>query len=109
MEKIRDALVSVTTNTYHYHADPKADVPYIVWKEDGRNDLLAAGEHVEKAWTGVIDLYTKEENDPFVYGVETALSGVGAAWSLVSVDYEEETGRIHYSWDWEIEDGNDQV
>ena len=109
MQKIRNALVSVTEKTYHFQADTRAEAPYIVWKEDGRNDLAAGGVHVEKAWTGVIDLYTKTENDPLVGKVEDALDGIGAAWSMVSVDFESETGLIHYSWDWEIEDGDDQV
>lgn len=102
MDALREALAAITLDCYHYFAFPNVEPPYIVWKEDGRADLVANGEHAEKVWTGVVDLYTKNENDPIVERIEIALTSVGAAWSLISVDYESETELIHYSWDWEL-------
>lgn len=102
MDELRDALVAVTLDCYHYFAKPNTEPPYIVWKEDGRNDLVANGEHSEKAWTGVVDFYTKNENDLLVAKIDNALTSIGAAWSLVSVDYETDSELIHYSWDWEL-------
>lgn len=52
--------------------------------------------------TGRTDLYTKQEFDPWAAAMEQSFTNHGIAWSLVSVDYEEETGFIHYSWDWEV-------
>lgn len=109
MKSLRDALVSLTEKTYHYTAPPNTDPAYIVWKEDGSNDLTASNIHAEKAWTGVVDLYTNQEFDPLVDGVPKVFERVGAAYNLVSVDYEEETGLIHYSWDWELPHGNNPV
>ena len=34
--------------------------------------------------------------------IPTALDQIGAAWYLNSVQYEEETGLIHYEWVWEV-------
>lgn len=102
MDALKDALARVTLDCYHFYALPNVEPPYIIWKEDGRTDLVANGEHTEKAWTGVVDLYTKTENDPLVGKVEDALTSVCAAWSLISVDYESDTERLHYSWDWEL-------
>ena len=31
-----------------------------------------------------------------------ALEGIGASWYLNSVQYEEDTGLIHYEWYWEV-------
>lgn len=107
MKSLSDALVSVTEQTYHYFAPPGTEAPYIVWAEDGRNDLIAGCVHAEKSWTGTVDLFTGSENDKKVIMVESALEFAGVAYSLVSVAYEEETGLIHYSWDWENPDGND--
>lgn len=109
MERLRKALASVTENCYHFYPSSTTETPYVVWAEDGRNDLKASNVHVEKAWTGVVDLYTRAENEPLVLEIESAFESIHCAHNLVSVDYEEETGKIHYSWDWELPDGNDSV
>lgn len=109
MEKLRKALSAVADNCYHFYPSSVTDTPYVIWKEDGRNDLRAGNVHAEKAWTGVVDLYTKTENDPLVHSIEGAFESIGCAYNLVTVDYEEETGKIHYSWDWELPDGDDSV
>lgn len=75
---------------------------YFVWQEDGRNDLPADGQHAETAVTGATDLYTKQEFDPWGDALGESLSSYGIAWSLVMVEYEEETGFYHWSWDWEV-------
>lgn len=75
---------------------------YFVWQEDGTNDLAAENGHGERAMTGVTDLYTKIEFDPWGDALGESLSGFGISWSLVLVEYEEETGFYHWSWDWEV-------
>lgn len=78
---------------------------YFVWQEDGSNDLAANNAHAELAVTGATDLFTKKEFDPWVDALGEALSSHGIVWGLVSVDFEEDTGFFHYSWDWEVLDG----
>lgn len=109
MEKLRKALSAVAENCYHFYPSSLTKNPYVIWKEDGRNDLEAGNVHAEKAWTGVVDLYTETENDPLVSDIEGAFESIGCAYNLVTVDYEEESGKIHYSWDWELPDGDDPV
>lgn len=75
---------------------------YIVWQEDGADDLLGDGTHAEKAVTGTSDLYTKIEFDPWVDALEASFDQAGIAWSLVEVEYEEESGFYHWSWDWTV-------
>lgn len=75
---------------------------YFVWQEDGTNDLCADGGHAERAVQGTTDLYTMREDDPWVDALGEALSGHGLAWSLNSVQYEEDTGFFHYEWVWEV-------
>lgn len=75
---------------------------YFVWQEDGSNDLAAGNGHGERAMTGVTDLYTKIEFDPWGDALGESLSGFGISWSLVLVEYEEDTGFYHWSWDWEV-------
>ena len=75
---------------------------YFVWQEDGENVLAADDSHAERVVTGTTDLFTKQEFDPWVDAFGEALSSHGIAWSLSSVQYEEDTGFIHYEWSWEV-------
>lgn len=99
-ERIIAAHTAVTDAVSHVER-LKSD-RYFVWKEDGSNDLVADGRHVERAPTGVTDLYSKMEFDPWADALGESLSDYGISWSLQSVDYEEETGFFHWSWDWEV-------
>lgn len=92
------------------HLERMRSERYFVWQEDGRNDLVADGEHVETAVTGSTDLFTKMEFDPWVDALGESLSSHGVAWALNSIQYEEETGFYHYEWNWEVlGDGEDHV
>lgn len=100
LQPLQEALAALGS-AYHYVAQPNAVPPYLVWMEDGSNDLLADNVHAEKICQGTIDLYTNQENDPMMESVPEALEGIGAAYYLNSVQYEEDTGLIHYEWVWE--------
>ena len=99
-ERIIAAHVAVTEQVSHLEKLESAR--YFVWAETGANDLMAGGGHAERAVSGTTDLFTKVEFDPWAEALEDSLSRYGIAWSLVSVALEEETGFIHYSWDWEV-------
>lgn len=99
-ERIIAAHVAVTTEVSHSER-AKSD-RYFVWQEDGSHDLMAGNGHGERAMTGRTDLFTKVEFDPWGDQLGESLSSHGIAWSLVSVDYEEETEFYHWSWDWEV-------
>lgn len=102
LQTIRDALAVLTDSCYHYVALPNAVPPYIVWAEDGDNDLAADDHHAERAVTGTVDLYTKQENDPLKDAIEQALEDAGASWYFNSFLYETETGLLHFEWVWEV-------
>lgn len=102
--KIRDALNSIQgLKVYHYWR-PRLEVPFCVWAEEGEGDSLHTGNHkTEQVITGTIDYFTKTEYDEMVDAIQDAINEVEVlGWNLSSVDYEEETNLIHYSWDWEI-------
>lgn len=82
---------------------------YFVWQEDGANDLSAGNIHAERAVTGSTDLFTRQEYDPWAGELEASFDARGIAWSLRDVQYEPETGFVHYTWDWEVLYGEDQV
>lgn len=102
LDNLRQALAALIEQCYHYVAPPSTTPPYIVWAEDSDNDLTANDVHSEHCLEGTIDLYTKTEGDDLMQAVPSALEGMEAAYYLNSVQYEEETGLIHYEWVWQV-------
>lgn len=81
---------------------------YFIWQEDGRNDLISDGAHSETVVTGSTDLYTTMEFDPWAGAFEAELDRRGISWSFSSLQLEEESGFLHYEWNWEVlSDGHD--
>lgn len=102
IEKIKAMHLAVTENVFHFHAWKKTD-RYFVWQERDPDDFLADGIHAERAVQGITDYFTKIEYDPNVEAFEAVMNETpGVAWSLNSVQYEEETGFIHYEWYWAV-------
>ena len=98
LEKVKEALLTVTENCDHYEAVDETD-RYIVWAEDGDSaallsDNYVAGQTVE----GTIDYFTKDEDDVNISAIPLALNRARIWWSLNSVQYEDETEFIHYEW-----------
>lgn len=106
-DKIIAAHTAVTESVSHMQR--LKSKRYFVWQEDGVNDLLASNKHVERAVTGYTDLFTTMEFDPWANAFEKSLTDYEIAWSLRDIQYEEDTGITHYTWDWEVLDGNDSV
>lgn len=101
---IRDALNKIEgLDVYHYWR-PRLQAPFLVWAEESEGESLHTGNHKsEQVITGTIDYFTKTEYDPMVDTIQDKLNEIeNLGWSLTSVDYEDETMLIHYSWDWEI-------
>ncbi len=109
LNRIRDALLAVTAEVYHFHAH-KPSPPYIVWAEDGAGAVVVAnGRMQNQAITGTVDLFTDDPEDTTLFeGVQAALDGV-CAWRLNSIQYEDETGLTHCEWVWEVPNGQDDV
>lgn len=99
---LRDALVTLTEKVYHYTAPSQMTVPYIVWAEDSRTDLLADNKHVEAGIEGTIDLFTPNEDDPLMTAIPGLLNDLPIAWYQNSVQYEQDTRLIHYEWVWKL-------
>lgn len=101
MDEIITILTAQGFRCAHYawsHA-PAGD--YVVWAEDGANDLGADDHHVEHVTQGTLDLFTRDDSGTPRTTIEAALDG-RCAWYLNSIQFEEDTGYIHYEWIWEI-------
>lgn len=87
---------------YHYTKGAMTTVPYAVWQERGESDFHSDNQKSERALEGVIDFFTLNECDTRADSIEAALVNMGAAWSLSSVQFEDDTNYIHMHWDWSV-------
>lgn len=102
LKRVRDALLTVTKNVHHYEKTGSEE-RYIVWQEDGEsNSLYVDDEHAITVYSGTIDLFTKQEYDPWISEIQKALDNAEIACHMESVQYEEEIGYIHYEWRFEV-------
>ena len=99
-ERIIAAHLAVTDAVSH--GSRMKSERYFVWQEDGSNDLEANDGHAERVVTGTTDLFTRQEFDPWADELGESLSIHGIAWTLSSIQYEEDTGFWHYEWIWEV-------
>ena len=88
---------------FHYNKPANTTAPYAVWIEQAEESFNSDNQKAERSLTGVLDFYTQTECDPKLDELETALASMGATWTLSSVQYEEDTLLIHFSWDWSVE------
>ncbi|MBQ8994517.1 MAG: hypothetical protein IJ091_11370 [Oscillospiraceae bacterium] len=107
LNTLKNAILEACLNLWHYTAPNNAQVPYAVWAEDQRFDFEANGKHAEHAWQGTLDYFTRTENDLEVQNIEEALDSIPIGWRLNSIQYEEDTGVIHYEWVWNLYGTND--
>lgn len=102
LQGIRDLLLNIGPPVFHYFASGQTG-NYIVWAEDGEGDSLHAdGRKTEQVTQGTIDYFTKTENDPVATQIQDKLTENEISWRLNSVQYEQDTGYIHYEWVFEV-------
>ena len=52
--------------------------------------------------TGTVDYVTRDDSGACKEIIEAALEAAGCAWALESIQYEDDTGLIHWEWSWEV-------
>ena len=99
---IPDLMRKVTERVYHYHAMNEDD-QYIVWAEESESGANEGDNRkLNQTIQGTIDYFTKMDMDENVDKIQSLLNGAGISFYLNSVQFEEETGYIHYEWNWEV-------
>ena len=87
----------------HHYGAHKPPVPYGVWAEDGDVSPSADNVNSTQILSGTTDYFTKIEDDANVDAIE-AIFAAASAWiaaRLNSIQYEDDTGLLHYEWAWE--------
>lgn len=105
MSTLKTALDSTKLPFAHYAwakdaAEARGD--HGVYAEDGANDLYADDIHTEKAVQGTVDYYTRDDSGAPQATIEAALNNGEIAWYLNSIQFEDDTGYIHYEWVFEV-------
>lgn len=86
----------ITYNVYHYWR-PQMQTPFIVWAETGEaDDLHADNRKGEILLSITVDVYTQSEFDGLLDAVFDFFNDKEIPFELNSVDFEEDTGTIHY-------------
>lgn len=100
-ETIKKILTELTDKLYLYTAPGKVKPPYVIYGVDGEEQLKADNRislHIDQ---GYIDLYTTDAKDKLIKAIPEALDINEISFKLNSVQFEEETGLLHYEWRWE--------
>lgn len=105
LQEVDNVFKSVLPDaTFHYFSAPDID-RYIIWAEDGQADASYADNKMAiQVIEGTTDLFTRMEFDTLVKQIQVAMNEAGIAWKLNSVQFEEQTGYIHYEWVWQVGD-----
>lgn len=94
---LRDTGIPVAHFGWESDQMPRGD--FIVYAEDGNEDLLANGRHAERATTGLVHLFTRNYADDAKDPVEAVFESMPTiAWGIETINYEDETRYVHYAW-----------
>jgi len=102
---LRDALLSLSMPVHHFFPHKEKADQYIVWAEDGEAGAgYADNQKTNQVIQGTLDYFTKTEFDSNLALIQEKLNSMDMAWRLNTIEYEEDTGYIHYEWVWELID-----
>lgn len=83
------------------------DAVYGVVTVSGQTELATDEDSVsEKMLEGYVDVFTRISDGTEMTLVESCLRDLRLWFTFESVQYEEETGYIHYEWRWRDTNGN---
>lgn len=100
---ISTALVSIPGLSVGHYKNFKQDGDYCVWAEDMEPDRVSADNRKQiQNLQGTIDFFTRTEFNPLIDAIQDALNEARISFFLNSVQYEDETGFIHYEWVFEV-------
>lgn len=98
MKTIKQILLELTDKVFLFTVPGRTLPPYIEYGIDGENQKKADNHVIERLESGYIDLFTKTDDDPLIKDVSAALDAAEVSFYLNSVQFEEETGLLHFEW-----------
>lgn len=102
LRQIGIAFALLTNTCYHYYR-PVNTFPCIIWQEIGESGSFNADNAKrEQRIVGTLDCFTKTEFDSLLDSIQGTFETLGLTWQLDTVQYETDTGLIHYTWSWGV-------
>lgn len=98
MGELATALATTGYEFAHFGWSKAPAGDYGVYAEDGANDLIAGNVHVEKVLQCTVDYFTRDDSGAPKTAIEAALESVPVAYYLNSIQFENDSGYIHYEW-----------
>lgn len=95
--KIFGQGLAAVCRAYHYRCPENTKPGYVVWQELSGNSVAGDNRHSESLCEIAVDYFTKTEFDAVIDDIEAYLQDYGS-WRLESVQFETDTGVIHYEW-----------
>ena len=98
-----EELVQALNNTgfaFAHHAWSKAPSgDYGVYAEESGEDFIADSVHAETGIVCYVNYYTRDGSMTPKNTIEAALNSIRIPWQLNTVQYENDTGYIHFEWE----------
>ena len=102
LDKLINALAATGYQFAHYGWSKHPDGDYGVYAEERGADFVADGIHMEKGTSGYINFFTRDDSGTPKTVIEAALNSLNIPWYLNTIQYEDDTGYIHYEWGFSV-------
>lgn len=99
LEKLADALDKSGLQFAHHAWSHAPEGDYGTWAEDSGYDLMVDDRHLERGTVGYINYFTRDDSPTPRNTIEGILNDLVIPWNLNTVQYENDTGYIHYEWE----------
>lgn len=98
---INDAIAALQEDGFQFahfswsHA-PEGD--YGTWEENAGTEFMAEDAVAEQVMNGYVDYFTRDNTSAPRSAIQSAMTNAGVIWHLDTVQFEDDTGYIHYTW-----------
>ena len=100
---ISDAMTALKSQGYafaHFSWSHAPEGDYGTWAEDTGTEFTVGNATVEQVLNGFVDYFTRDDSATPRQAIQQAMADAGIVWHLDAVQYESDTGYIHYTWEY---------
>lgn len=102
LKNLADEFKAISSVIHHYKR-VETSAPFGVWCEISEtNSDFADNTKTTQGVSVQLDYYTQEEFDGVIDSLQAYLNENGFPWNLDSVQFEDDTNLIHYSWSFTV-------